>query len=104
MPHHHVEPSEQLYSFLDSRLDLLLLAHVGLHSICFDVRVPFRQERESLLGGVDIDVHEEDIGTLLREEERRLEADATEMTIKSELVPRKRKNDGTNQARTSQHL
>ena len=75
--HHDVETAEKLNSFVDCGLDVRLLPDISLKRSGLDIRGAFLDERERLLGGGEVDVDKEDVGALLSEEERRLEADAT---------------------------
>ena len=74
--HHDVEAAEELDGLVDGGLDLGLLTDVRLERGGLDVRAALPDERERLLGGGEVDVDEEHVGALLREEERGLEPDA----------------------------
>ena len=74
--YHDIEPAKQLDGLVDGSLDVRLLANVGLERGGLDVGETLLDERERLLGGGKVDVDEEDVRALLREEERGLKPDA----------------------------
>lgn len=65
--HHDIQPAEELDGFVDRALHVRLLAHICLDGCSLDVGRAFLDERERLLGGGKVDVHEEDVGAFLRE-------------------------------------
>ena len=65
--HHHVEAAEKLDGLVDRGLDLGLLADVRFERDGLHVRVALLDELCGLLDGIELDVDEEDMSTLLRE-------------------------------------
>ena len=74
--HHNVESAEELDSLVDCSLHVRLLAHICLDCGGLDVGIALLDEREGLLGCCEVDIDEKNVGALLREEERGLEADS----------------------------
>ena len=68
--HHDVEAAEELDGLVDRSLDIRLLAHIGFERGGLDVGETLLDERERLLGCGEVNVDEEDVRTLLREQER----------------------------------
>ena len=68
--HHDIEAAEEFDSLVYRRLYVRLLANICLNCGGLDVGETLLDERERLLGCGEVDVDEEDVRALLREQER----------------------------------
>ena len=68
--HHDIEAAEEFDSLVYRRLYVRLLANICLNCGGLDIGEALLDERECLLGCGEVNVDEEDVRALLREQER----------------------------------
>lgn len=86
--HHNVQTAKRLDRLVDGSLHICLLAHVGADDGSLDVGRALVDELEGLFGGLEVDVHEEDVRAFLRKQEGGLEANATALSELARSAPR----------------